>query len=195
MCRFVLSLWDGDFELYVKVLDEHCPWFFAFDHTNYARWIPVHVKDLVELPVKHPEVYEEYMTGHFVVQRSHHKFSLIAKYQSHEQSNTKLQAGGGGLSDMYNDAGAITFYMLAGPESMRFIDQFESVLTVSNSSIAFHEEAPAFQRCFITDVKKFMGVLRERGNPFLEIGHELVAIDTHDVMEPEVAKSLSKVNT
>ena len=71
MCRFVRSLWDGDFELYVKVLDELCPWLFAFDHTNYARWVPVHVKDLVELPVKHPEVYEEFMKGNFVVQRSH----------------------------------------------------------------------------------------------------------------------------
>ena len=194
MCRFVRSLRDGDFELYVKVLDELCPWFFAFDHTNYARWVPVHVKDLVELPVKHPEVYAEFMKGNFVVQRSHHKFSLIAKDQSHEQSNKKLQAGGGGLSDMYDDSGAIALYMLAGPESVRLIDQFESVLTVSESSIAHHEEAPALQRRFITDVKKFMGVLRERGNPFLETGHELVAIDTHDVMEPEVAKSLRKVD-
>jgi hypothetical protein len=38
-----------------------------------------------------------------------------------------------------------------------------------------------------------MGVVREPGNPFLETGHELVAIDTHDVMEPEVAMSLSKI--
>ena len=55
------------------------------------------MKDLVELPVKHPEVYEEFMKGNFVIQRSHHKFSLIAKDQSHEQSNKKLQSGGGGL--------------------------------------------------------------------------------------------------
>ena len=78
----------------------------------------------------------------------------------------------------------LSHYMLAGPESVRLIVQFESVLTVSDSSIAHHEEAPALQQRFITDVKKFMGVLRERGNPFLETGHELVAIDTHDVMEP-----------
>ena len=57
MCQFVRSLRDGDFELNVKFLDELCTWFFAFDHiyTNYARWVPVHVKDLVKLPVKHRE--------------------------------------------------------------------------------------------------------------------------------------------
>lgn len=107
MCRFVCSLREGDFDLYVQVLDELCPWSFAFDHTNYARWVPIQLKDLVELPVKHPGVYAEFKKGNFVVQHSHHKYSLIAKCQSHEQSNKKLQAGGGSLSDMYDDAGSI----------------------------------------------------------------------------------------
>lgn len=135
MCQFVRSLREGDFDLYVQVLDELCPWFFAFDHTNYTRWVPIHVKDLVELPVKHPGVCEEFKKGNIVVQCSHHKFSLIAKNQSHAQSNKKLQAGGGGLSDMYDDAGAITLYMLAGSDSVRLIDQFESVLTVTHPSL------------------------------------------------------------
>ncbi len=130
MCRFVRSLHEGDFDLYVQVLDELCPWFFVFDHTNYSRWVHIHVKDMVELPVKHPGVYEEFKKGNFVVQRSHHKFSLMAKDQSHEHSNRKLQAGAGGLSDMYDDEDAIALNMLAGPDSVRLIDQFESVQTV-----------------------------------------------------------------
>ena len=109
------------------------------------------MKDLVELPVKHPGVYEEFKKGHFVVQRSRHKFSLIAKDQSHEQSHKKLQAGGGGLSDMYDDANAFALYMLAGPDSVRLIDQFESVLTTSDSSVAHHEESPALQRRSMTN--------------------------------------------
>ncbi len=91
MCRFVRSLREGDFLLYVQVCDELCAWFFVLDHSNYARWLPIHVRDMVELPVKHPELYTEYLKGHFVVQKSAHKFSLIAKDQSHEQSNKILQ--------------------------------------------------------------------------------------------------------
>ena len=89
-CRYVRILREGDFELYVQTIDELCPWFFALDHTNYARWLPVHVKDMVQLPERHPDVYAEFKKGNFVVQRYNRKFSLMAKDQSHEQSNKKL---------------------------------------------------------------------------------------------------------
>ena len=127
ICRFVHSLRDGDFELYVQVMGELCPWFFVFDHTNYSRWLPVHVNDLVMLPTVHPGIYDEFMKGDFVVQRSNHKFSLMAKDQSREHSNRQLQAGGGGLSDIYDDTDSIALYMLAGPDSVRLINTFESV--------------------------------------------------------------------
>ena len=36
MCRFIRSLREGDFPLYVQVCDELCAWFHVMDHTNYA---------------------------------------------------------------------------------------------------------------------------------------------------------------
>ncbi len=96
---------------------------------------------------------------------------------------------------MYDDADAIALYMLAGPESVRLIDQFESVQTMCNQSSAHHEESPSLQRRFIADVRKFMEVLRDRGNPFVETGHDLVSIDTNVVMVDEVTKSLCQMGT
>ena len=100
-CRFVRAQREGDFHLYIQVLDEMCKWFFVLDRTNYARWLPIHIKDMVELPVKHPDVYEQFIKGNFVVQRSEAKYSLMAKDQSHEQSNKMLKSDGGpsGLFD------------------------------------------------------------------------------------------------
>ena len=69
----------------------------------------------------------------------------MAKDQSHEHSNRKLQAGGGGLSDLYDDADAIALYMLAGSDSVRLIDEFETVQTLRDPSVAHHEESPALQ--------------------------------------------------
>ena len=37
-----------------------------------TRWMSVYVKNMVQLPDKHPDVYIEFMTGHFTVQRSSH---------------------------------------------------------------------------------------------------------------------------
>ena len=95
---------------------------------------------------------------------------------------------------MYDDKDAIALYMLAGPDSVRLIDQFESVLKMADSSVAHHEESLALQQRFITDVKKFMDVLRDRGNPFQEKNPDLYAIDTSSAMEKEVSTSLSEVD-
>ena len=103
------------------MLDELCPWFFIFDLINYARWLTIHIKDLVELSKKHLDRYVDFKKGNFVVQHSTHKFSLMAKDQSHEHSNRKLQDWNGGLADIYDDIDNIVLYMLA-------TDRFEKVL-------------------------------------------------------------------
>ena len=113
----------------------------------------------------------------------------MAKDQSHEHSNRKLQADGGGLSDLYDNADAIALYMLAGPDFVRLIDEFETVQTLRDPSVAHHEESPALLRRFIKDVGRFMDVLRDSGNTFLETSHDLMTIDTCDVMEHEVVVS------
>ena len=81
------------------------------DHTNYARWLPVHVRDMVQIKYKHPDMYIEFIKGNFVFQKSSHKFSLIGKDQSHEQSNKTLQAHGG-AEGLYAYPEALTLFML-----------------------------------------------------------------------------------
>ena len=69
MTRFVRSLREGGFPLYVQSCDELCSLFHALDHTNYARWLPVHVRDMVQLAPQNPDVHAEFMKGNFVVQK------------------------------------------------------------------------------------------------------------------------------
>ena len=47
---FIRSHREGNFPLYVETLEALVPWFFALDHTNYARWVPVHIRDMKSLP-------------------------------------------------------------------------------------------------------------------------------------------------
>jgi hypothetical protein len=56
---FVRSLHIGDFALYVDALLKLTPWFFSLNHTNYARWMPIHIRDMQSLAVRHPGVAEE----------------------------------------------------------------------------------------------------------------------------------------
>ncbi len=47
---FVQAHRENNFLLYVEVLDKLAPLFFALDHVNHSRWLPVHIKDMKSLP-------------------------------------------------------------------------------------------------------------------------------------------------
>ena len=53
---------------YLDSLKTIAPWFFALDHHHYARWVPVHIRDMEKLPTSvHNEFYEN---GHWMVQKT-----------------------------------------------------------------------------------------------------------------------------
>ena len=60
LLHFVLSIRVGDLDLYEKTLDEVADWAFILDHYHYARWLPVHVRDMLNLQMKHPHLYEQF---------------------------------------------------------------------------------------------------------------------------------------
>ncbi len=178
--------------MYLQVCDELCAWFHVMDHTNYARWLPVHVRDMTLLRDKHPRVYMEFLNGNFVVQKSRRKFSLMAKDQSHEQSNKSLQAHGG-ATGLYENPEALALYMLAGPDIARCISEFETTLDEPAQHIAHHEEARSLQIRYKKDVLSLVDQYELAENPFMG-GQDLLALDTQVVMEPEVVSSLAQVH-
>lgn len=44
--QYVQSLREGDFKQYIESLVRLTPWEFSTDHTNYARWLPIHIRDM-----------------------------------------------------------------------------------------------------------------------------------------------------
>ena len=53
---FIKSLRTVDFPLYIECLILLVPWFFCLDHINYARWLSVHIQDMINLNKIHPEI-------------------------------------------------------------------------------------------------------------------------------------------
>ena len=60
---YVRSLRQAWFAMYLAALTELVPWFYALDHTHYGRWIPVHLRDMAALPMKHSGVAREFGAG------------------------------------------------------------------------------------------------------------------------------------
>ena len=101
---FVRSLREADFKLYTESLAQIAPWFFALDHSNYARWIPIHLQDIVTLGDKHPCLYHEFLHGIFTVIKTGRIFSNIAIDQAHEQNNAIVKDDGGAVGLTQNPA-------------------------------------------------------------------------------------------
>ena len=72
-CRFIRGKRVGHWPLTLNSCCELCPWFFAFGHANYARYLPVFLKDMAKLPEVHPAVHDAFMEGMCVVQRGDKK--------------------------------------------------------------------------------------------------------------------------
>jgi hypothetical protein len=67
------------FALYVQSLEALAPWFFALDRTNYARWIPVHIEDMKNLPENIKKSFEKF----WVINKTNNKFSCMPIDEAH----------------------------------------------------------------------------------------------------------------
>jgi len=64
---YVRSVRQGSLMMYLDALTQLVPWFHALAHTHYARWIPVHLKDMAKLTTKHPDVAWKFREGQVVL--------------------------------------------------------------------------------------------------------------------------------
>ena len=116
---YVRSLRQASFAMYLAAMTELVPWFHALDHTHYASWIPVHLRDMAALPMKHPGVAREFGAGNFTVRKTKNVFSSIPIDQAHEQNNALIKGDGGAVGVTDNPSALlrwmITDQKLPGP--------------------------------------------------------------------------------
>ena len=71
------------------MLEALAPWCFALDRTNYARWLPVHIKDMKTLP---PAIKDQSIAGPEQARildefEEMNNMSEEPAFQSHEQGH------------------------------------------------------------------------------------------------------------
>ena len=144
---------QSSFSMYLDALTERVPWFVALDHTNYVRYIPVHLRDITELPTKHPDVAREFNAGNFTIQKTNRVFSAIPIAQAHEQNNACSKRDGGtvGLTD---NPSALQRWLVAGPEVTALIKDFEDAhqLMGRRHEVIHHDQTANVQNASRKDV-------------------------------------------
>lgn len=199
LLRYIRSLREGNFELYVESLTQIMPWMFALDHTHYSRWLSVHIRDMTTLANRHPDILAEFKSGNFEVHKTGNKFSAMAIDQCHEQNNAIVKGSGGAIG-LTDNPGTFRRWIIAGPETARITTEFEEHAPnqpagVGDTGSRHHDQQPGVQAVFLKDVKALVAVLEEMGNPFLERSQDLLVLDTRDIMDRQVAETVRKIET
>ena len=169
MLIYVRPIREGNVLLHIEVLIEIIPWFFALDHTHYARWIPVYLCDMVSLREHHPSIYAEFLKGNFAVKKSRRVFSAVAIDQAHEQNNASVKGDGGAVGLTENPA-ALRCWMVSGPEMALVIGEFEgSICKMQGTDYRHHDQKQHTQMAFVRDVKSLSTTVVEMGNHFVRV--------------------------
>ena len=191
---FIRAIRKGDFMLYVQSLSKLVPHFFTFDQYNYARWVSVHLRDMVTLSERHPQIFAEFKSGKFTVRKTCHAFSRIATDHAHEQNNADVKDDGGAIG-LTESPAALERWMVSGPEMASLINDFEKSTSTAQSSQDFrrHDQRPGVQKAFLQDVKSLKATIDELGNPFRETSRDLLVLDTRDLADQSAVETLYKL--
>ena len=196
---FVKSLRERNFRLYIDALTTLMPWFFVLNHSNYASWLPVHIRDMISLKESPPGIFEEFLQGNFVVKKTQWKFSSIPIDHAHEQNNKCVKEDGGAVG-LTENTSELLRWMVSGPEIARVISEFESTQEPTKLSadqmekdVQHHEEVKGVQEAFAKEVKNLCSTIEEMGNPFKESSEGLLVLDTRDILDPSIAVTIKNI--
>ena len=92
---FVRSTRQQDLQLHMENLESLTKYFFAHDHQNYARLLPLYITTMQETERQHPDLWAEFMKANFCVTKGVAGFTSIAPDQGIEQENRTLKVIGG----------------------------------------------------------------------------------------------------
>ena len=187
---FVRAHRSNDFNLFVESLEALVPWFFALDHINYSRWIPIHICDMKSLP----SAVNEDLAQFWVLQKTSHKFSCMPIDQGHEQNN-KLVKGSGGAVGLFENPVALKRWMVAGPEQARLLTEFESQFMKEEDfeTAQQHEQGLASQELFKKHANMLYETMSIMGNPFEDDIPELLVLDSHSCATADVIDTVRNI--
>jgi len=169
------------------------PWFFGLDQSHYARWLTVHVKDMLQLSTNAADIRKEFEQGKFTVQKTNRVFSAMSLDQAHEQNNDLVKGDGGIIGLTENDQ-SLQKWMVAGPEISRLVQEFEESLEMSApKETKHHEQTSYYQKRFQQHLSAFITKTDEHGNPFSEESSELVSLLSKDIFDQDAVKSLHQL--
>ena len=112
---FLRASREGDWNLHILSINELIPWCFAYNRSNYARYLPWYLLQMLNLPNSHPELNNYLLDGGFSTQiGSDNPFGCIPMDQTIEETvNKDTQTAGGTKGFSTNKSAVAKHYLTA----------------------------------------------------------------------------------
>ena len=154
---FIRSIREGDFPLFVTLLENIVPWMLSLDHIHYAKWLPLFLEDLKKMSNESNPVLEEFNKWYFTVNKTDHPFSSMGVDQAHEQ-NKVVKVDGGAIDILENEI-ALLKWAVAGPIISDLLNQADQDLPNPQKPSKHHEDTDLCENNFRKDRNSFLGTL------------------------------------
>ena len=120
--QFIRSTREANWEPHVACLLELLPWFHAYGRTNYARYLPVYILHMLQLPTTHPTAHEQLVAGEFAIQWSKgNTYGRILHDQAIKVTNNNKDAKShGGIISITLRPAAVFKWMVLGADRAEF---------------------------------------------------------------------------
>ena len=111
---FVRATQIVDWAIQNQSAAEIVPWYFAYDHLNYVRYLPVYIYVKLVVPDTYHFVAEHLAAGEFVVQQQNqYSFSQTSMDQTIEQTMNKDSKTKDGQIGLFNNSNAFHRWILS----------------------------------------------------------------------------------
>lgn len=159
----------GDWNLHLETVTKMLPLFLLFDRTNYARWAPLYVNDMLGLKEKHPEVYGEFMKGRFTVKQSNTSFTSVATDQGLEQTINRSQKSTSGIIGSTRKKDWLAGWCLSHHEIQSITNVYRKITGIQNDNhelMTHHELSSDSVNATEKLVSNMIAYFKSHVNPF-----------------------------
>ena len=108
--HFIRGTRQRDLQLHLESIQSLMKYFFAHDHLNYAKLLPLYISTMQETEKRHPSLWREFTRGHFCVTKGLAGFTSTASDHGIEQENRKLKVMGGIVGLTQNEKALDKFF-------------------------------------------------------------------------------------
>lgn len=192
---FQRSTRRGMWDVQLASLENMCVWFFAYNRMDYAMHIPEYIACMYSLKDTHPDIWEEFVNGGFVVQKSGVNFTAIGVDQAQEHVN-KTHKADGGIDGITTSPETLLKYCLSTTELSRLSKETEEMLGLASDVPTRHHD---LSQTKLQQQEKQVHCLKEvlhKSNPF-KVGetsygteHKLVHLTKNIIIKEDVQENI-----